>query len=129
MTWKESFAIGIPEIDNQHKELFERIDNLYAACAQGKGTSEVLETLNFLENYTIEHFADEEKLQLRIQYPKYQQHRGYHTGFINQVASLKKEMLDSGVTILMVIHINNIVSKWLINHIMTVDKELKSYIK
>lgn len=128
MTWKENFAIGIPEIDRQHKQLCDKIDELFAACSQGKGTDECLKTINFLESYTIRHFADEEKLQQKINYPKFQQHKALHTAFAKQVATLKKDATEKGLTIPAVININNIISSWLINHIMKEDKQLQAFV-
>ncbi len=129
MTWKDYFSVGIPEIDRQHKQLCDKIDELYDACSHGKGAEEALKVLDFLESYTIKHFSEEEKIQQAIQYPKYQQHKALHTDFIGQIAKLKQEMTASGATIPMVIHINQVISDWLINHIMKVDKELKNYVK
>lgn len=128
VTWRENLAIGIPEIDQQHKELCDKIDSLYDACSRGKGADEAIKILEFLESYTIRHFADEEKLQLKLQYPKYQQHKKMHADFVKQIAGLKKEMLASGATVPMVININHTISDWLVKHIMQVDAELKKYI-
>jgi hemerythrin len=128
MTWKESLSIGIPEIDKQHKELCDKIDSLYDACSHGKGAAEAVKILDFLESYTTRHFADEEKIQLKIQYPKYQQHKKLHADFIKEIARLKKEMLASGATIAMVVNINQTISDWLVNHILRVDSELKKYV-
>ncbi len=96
MTWKDSFLIGFPEIDKQHKELCEKIDDLYDACSRGKGADEVLKTLDFLESYTIRHFAEEEKLQREIHYPKFPQHKELHANFVGKIAQMKKEMISSG---------------------------------
>lgn len=39
--WTDELATGVNKIDNQHKELFKRINNLLDACNQGKGKDEV----------------------------------------------------------------------------------------
>jgi hemerythrin len=127
MTWNNNLSIGIPEIDRQHKELCDQIDKLFEACQQRKGAEEVKNVLTFLESYTVKHFAEEERLQQKINYPKYQQHKPKHTDFINQVTKLKKEVLDSGVTIAVVIKVNQAISDWLIHHIKEVDSDLKNY--
>lgn len=129
MMWKDSFSIGIPEIDRQHKELCDKIDDLYEACSQKKGAGEAVKMLDFLASYTVKHFADEEKLQLEINYPKYEQHKKMHDDFIDQVTKLKQEITDSGATIPMVIKTNRTISDWLVKHIIGVDKELKNYTK
>jgi hemerythrin len=128
MTWKESFAIGIPTIDKQHKELCDQVDNLFDACNRGKGAEEVKKILDFLASYTVRHFADEEAFQLKIKYPKYQQHKLKHTEFLGQVTKLKKEATENGVNIAMVIKINQTISNWLIDHIKATDSDLKNYI-
>ena len=127
MTWKDSFAIGVPQIDRQHRELCDHVDKLFDACTKGKGADEVSKILTFLADYTVRHFADEEAYQLRIKYPKYQQHKAKHTDFLSQVTKLKKEATDKGVNISMVIKINQIISDWLVEHIKNTDSDLKNY--
>lgn len=127
MTWRDSFALGIPQIDKQHKELCDQIDKLFEAGSKGKGADEVLKTLSFLESYTIKHFADEEKLQLQIKYPNFQQHKAKHTEFINKIAKMKKEATTSGVNITMVISLNQMISTWLIEHIKAADADYAKY--
>jgi hemerythrin-like metal-binding domain len=129
MTWKDSFAIGVPEIDRQHKALCDKIDDLFAACSGGKGGNEVVKTLDFLTEYTIKHFADEEKLQQKVGYPGFSRHKALHNDFTAQVLKLKKELAASGHSVPMVINVNNVISTWLINHIMKEDKQLKEYMK
>lgn len=129
MTWRESLCIGIPEIDKQHKQLCDSVDALFEACTNSKGADEVLKMLNFLENYTTKHFFEEEKLQIKIGYPKYKEHKSMHDDFINQITAAKKDILASGVTIPMVLKVNRIISSWLTNHIMKTDMDLKNYIK
>ena len=35
--WRESLAIGVEEIDSQHRELVEQFGRLLVACEQGRG--------------------------------------------------------------------------------------------
>jgi len=56
--WTQNLSIGVAEIDNQHKELFKRINNLLDAISQGKGKQELFAVLEFLEDYSKFHFAD-----------------------------------------------------------------------
>lgn len=128
MTWKDTFKIGIPEIDRQHKQLCDQIDSLFAACAQGKGTEEALKTLTFLETYALRHFADEELQQQKLKYPKYQQHKALHSEFVGKLTKMKKDMLANGATLATVIQINQVISDWLVNHILKVDAELRDFV-
>lgn len=69
--WKESLAIGVEEIDNQHRELVRQFSRLLSACEEGKGEQEAREVLEFLEGYVRRHFSDEEALQRLHRYPAY----------------------------------------------------------
>lgn len=128
MTWKDNFSIGIPQIDEQHRGLCDQIDKLFDACTRGKGNDEVLQTLDFLVDYTFRHFADEEAFQLKIKYPKYQQHKLKHIEFLKQVTKYKKEATERGVNVGIVIKTNQMISNWLIDHIRETDGDLKNYI-
>lgn len=66
LNWDNNLATGIVNIDNQHKELFDRINKLLIAMKEGKGKDEVIGTLNFLEDYVIKHFTEEEEIQKKI---------------------------------------------------------------
>ncbi|SHH85081.1 hemerythrin [Sporobacter termitidis DSM 10068] len=129
MTWRDSFALGIPQIDKQHRELCDQIDKLFEAGSRGKGADEVMNVLSFLESYTIRHFADEEQLQLQIKYPQYQQHKAKHAEFVAKIAKMKKEATEKGVNVALVISLNQMISNWLIEHIKSVDADYAKYYK
>ncbi len=128
-TWNDSFKIGVALIDEQHKALFDAMDDLYAACSVGKGRQEVVKTVEFLENYVVKHFSDEEQLQKSSGYPKYAAHKKIHDDFILQVRNLKKDIAEHGPTVVSVAKMNTMLSGWLLNHIKNVDTELAQYVK
>lgn len=128
-TWDDSFKIGVELIDRQHKALFDAMDALYAACSVGKGRQEVVKTAEFLENYVVKHFSDEEVLQQKSGYPKYRAHKKIHDDFIAQVRTLKNDIAEHGPTIVSVAKMNTMLSGWLLNHIKNVDTELAQYVK
>lgn len=60
ITWDDSMTTGVPEIDAQHKELFEKMNEFAEALACGKGRAETGEMLDFLQFYAQWHFQREE---------------------------------------------------------------------
>ena len=38
--WSNSLATGVTEIDDQHREIFNRVNRLSEACSEGKGKEE-----------------------------------------------------------------------------------------
>lgn len=127
--WKDSLKIGVSLIDSEHKELCDRIDQLFAACSQGKGRDEIIKTVDFLESYTIKHFSDEEKLQRSSAYPKVAEHKAMHEYFTKKIAEMKKDIAEHGASIAVVSQTNYFLMDWLLNHIKKMDTELANYIK
>jgi hemerythrin len=127
--WSDDLATGVTEIDDQHKEIFSRFDRLFAACSEGRGKEEVLKLIVFLEEYIKEHFAAEEKLQIRHAYPDYASHKSQHTRFVAEVARLTAAFKDEGATLPLVIMTNKTLSSWLVQHISKTDMEFASYLR
>ncbi|SDN62569.1 bacteriohemerythrin [Acetanaerobacterium elongatum] len=127
-SWNDSLKIGVPHIDEQHKALFAAMEALYAACSAGKGRAEVIKTIDFLEDYTVKHFTEEQEIQKKSGYPKCVEHKKLHDDFIVQVKAIKKDIADNGATILSVSKLNSLLSGWLINHIKYVDTEIAQYV-
>lgn len=129
ITWNNNLLTGVEMIDNQHKELFSRFDTLLTACNQGKGKEEVMRLLQFLDDYIKEHFDAEEKLQLKHSYPQYAEHKAQHVTFVADVDHLKKQFLNEGATLPLVIQTNQALVSWLIKHISNVDVAFARYLK
>ena len=127
--WKESLIIGVPQIDTQHRKLVETIDLLMQACMQGKGQSEIETTLNFTLKYTLDHFRDEESLQLKYAYPGYKEHKKIHEDFTKDVIVLAEEFKKSGPSVALTAKINQSLLNWVINHICTEDKKVGEHIQ
>jgi len=129
IAWSNDLATGVSAIDNQHREIFARADKLSEACSAGRGKEEVLNLLLFLEDYVKEHFAAEEKLQIRHGYPDYAAHKSLHTRFIADIGRLTSSCRMEGATLSLVILANKTLTAWLVQHINKVDMEFASYLK
>jgi len=129
LEWKPDLATGFVDIDNQHKELFKRINDLVNAMKQGKGKDEVGKVLKFLEDYTIHHFSNEENYMKKYQYPEYEGHKAQHTGLINDLQKMKEQFEKEGPSSMMAIDIQKELGDWLMIHIAKIDKELGAFLK
>jgi hemerythrin len=130
ISWRDDLSIGVELIDSQHKELLARFDMLLTACRQGKGSEELLHLLNFLDEYVVSHFGDEEVLQRQSGFPGYDDHHREHVAFIGRVAELKERMRSDGsVQIDHVLDTNKLLLDWLIRHISVRDREVGRHLK
>jgi hemerythrin len=127
--WDGSLATGQKMIDEQHQELFKAINELLETCEKNKGKEELKKSLDFLNNYTIKHFFDEETLQKKYNYPDYPNHQKYHEAFKETVRKLSHQMILSGATDALVLEVQKQIGGWLVNHIQVEDKKVAAHIK
>jgi len=127
--WSDDLDTGIKAIDEQHKELFRRINSLLAACQEDKARDAVDDVLKFLEDYIVIHFIAEENIQLHYSYPGYPLHKAMHESFIMDIEGLKKQFDEEGSSASMIERTNKVAIEWLLNHIKRMDKELADYLR
>ena len=127
--WSASLETGIEEVDRQHRELFDRVNKLLSAFAQGRGREEIGRMLDFLGNYVVEHFAAEERIMLEHNYPGYPFHKAEHVRLTEELTHLKEKAALEGPSVGLQIRINRTLIQWLVNHVMTVDKGMADFIK
>lgn len=127
--WTDELATGVREIDEQHKEMFRKINELLDACHQGRGHETVGEVLDFLDSYSRKHFQLEEQYMLDYGYPEYQQHKAHHREFISNVAEVKRRFQAEGPGVHIVVITNRVLAGWLNSHIRKVDKGLGQYLR
>jgi hemerythrin len=125
MLWSKSLETGIGKIDEQHKELFRRIDILMDQSNKDR----IKETIEFLGSYIVTHFNDEQKMHIESKYPKATIHKGYHDGYVISFRQLKEQNLKEGHTLATSQAINKNVIGWLKEHIMVHDREFATYYK
>ena len=127
--WREHLAVGVKQIDEQHKELFRRFSVLMDAINQGTGAAQVLKVLNFLDDYTVTHFRNEEKIMVEHRYPHLALHQEEHGQFCRDLEKLKCRISTEGFTQQNVLLTSRTLLRWLIQHICTIDKALADHLK
>lgn len=129
ISWYPALAVGVDEVDEQHKEIFRRVDALTQALMARRG-AEVLEPMfDFLGEYVVEHFGAEESLMRLHRYPQRAEHEGEHRRFVEDYRALRAEYARDGATGFLLVKLNNRVGLWLTNHISRTDKELGRFLE
>lgn len=118
--WREEYNIGIPDIDKQHKSIVSLINEIYHSMHQTNRKGDyVLEVLEKLDNYVVEHFSYEEKLFKAAKYPGYQEHRKQHQVFAENIKELHEEFGSSFVNLRLLMQF---LTGWLVEHIGESDR-------
>ncbi len=118
--WDSSLSVGIAEIDQQHQMMISMINELNNGIAQAKSREELGKTLDGLASYAANHFAAEETLFSKYDFPWAPTHKADHALF-NLKATTYKNDLKAG-KIEAASEAVKFMSSWLKPHIQTKDK-------
>lgn len=127
-TWSEDLATGVADIDSQHKELIAKVNELLAACNEGRDRDEIGKYLDFLCEYIAFHFAAEEREMTGRQYPGLAAHEAQHEQFKTQVNDLFQQFAKHGASVQVVLMTIHASGTWLVNHIQQTDKEMARFL-
>ncbi len=127
MTWNDSFSVGIPSIDRQHQVIINTINELHDLIHDG-GTNGVLASiLRGLASYTRVHFAYEEMLFKRHDYPSTADHRASHERLLRKVLMYKDRFNGGEKNIAP--ELLEFLKEWLYHHIMEDDMAYSAHLR
>ncbi len=126
---------GFAHIDRQHRELFKGINGLILFLKESspkqdhENTGKVLEMLNFLGEYTQQHFQDEEIIFEEYDHPmkdvNKEEHRLFLEKYVQYQEKLQAKMDQERLTRGVLIQIHIFLQSWLVKHILKVDISLR----
>ncbi len=129
ISWRETYNIGVDEVDQQHQELVVKLNEFLDACIQQKGKEKIMETLAFLRDYTVEHFRSEEEIMLKYNYPEYAEHKKDHDEFVASVLELEASIQTQGATVVTTLKLNRTLTDWLLSHISKSDMKIGQFLR
>lgn len=129
ISWRETYNIGVDEVDQQHQELVVKLNEFLDACMQQKGKDKIMETLAFLRDYTVEHFRSEEEIMLKYNYPEYAEHKKDHDDFVASVLELEASIQNQGATVVTTLKLNRTLTDWLLSHISKSDMKIGQFLR
>ena len=125
ITWSAQYVTGVTQIDKQHETIINQFNELSDKMRMGKGKEEVGKAIEFLDEYTKKHFADEEKFMDQTQCGLIEINKQQHAVFIKKIADFKKRYEENPDDATLVLNVHSDLSDWFINHIMKIDLKLK----
>ncbi len=132
MIWKEKYRIGVPAIDAQHEELFRRVTVFVEALRSGGSWEQkmpvVNDTLAFMKEYVITHFADEEAYQKSVGYPGFAEHKKVHEDMVAYVGQVAEAYVQAGCPETLMQQFAGKLLAWLINHVAASDQKIGDYV-
>ncbi len=127
ITWSNDLSVNIKEFDDEHKKLIGMINDLHSAMGSGKGKEAIGPVLGKLVDYTKTHFAAEEQILRKYDYPGYVSHKSLHDDLTKQVVDLQNKFQEG--KLLVTVQVMNFLRDWLSNHILNIDKKYGPYLQ
>ncbi|MFZ0931029.1 MAG: bacteriohemerythrin [Syntrophobacteraceae bacterium] len=125
--WKDSFKVGICELDVQHRGLLDLINKI-GDLADGHGTveSSAFGALNAMIRYADNHFRTEEGYLEKHCFPEYRQHKKEHEAFVETVFSMAQELeKENGLSLGAIIFY---LDDWYGDHVLGIDQGYKQFL-
>jgi hemerythrin len=127
LQWSSALSLGVPDLDAQHRELFERVDRLLDAMLHGD-RAEAPQLAAFLREHVVLHFAAEEQLMEDLCYREAARHAAEHQAFAASMIELDASFRTRGATAELVLRLEQEVVAWLRDHVYVADVALGRYI-
>jgi hemerythrin len=126
LVWDAKYMLGIAEVDRQHQKLFALVNELNAAIQDGQGDHVAAKVLVQVLDYTVHHFAYEDKLFRQYGYSDQAVHRAEHGRLADQTKALMRavEARQTDVSVATL----KFLSGWLSEHILDSDRDYAKFL-
>ena len=126
--WEDGMKTGDPNLDFQHKYLFETFNKLADAISSGQEEEAINTILNRLKFYAEWHFEKEEDCMQQHKCPAAETNKKAHAIFLDLFTMYYEDYKEAGGSIELATKIHDTLSNWLLNHVAGVDARLYPYI-
>jgi hemerythrin-like metal-binding protein len=125
--WNDSYKTGNGTVDQEHRMLFALVNEFHDAVVSGRGKDVLLPTLTRLADYTVNHFAHEERLMLSARYPGYPAHKKAH----DELTTKAKQIIVDyrGGKLVLTMTLSRFLADWIANHINTADMAMITWVQ
>lgn len=127
--WKERYSLKIPEIDAQHKRLFEIGEHAYELASLNDDYDhfdEIRTIINELLEYTQYHFKYEEEFMSTFNYPDINDQITSHNFYVNKIKGITDSQIDDDQH-KAVLDILDFLAEWISSHILISDRKYADY--
>ena len=133
LIWSEKYSTGVEAIDRQHRLLFDHINRLEEILSTPQPTAAEIEftdtLVQFVESYAETHFKFEESCMERYRCPAHARNQAAHAQFLEFVAGFTRNFPTDGDRMTALHGLHQFLSRWLTDHILQTDTELRDCIK
>ena len=128
--WNSAMTTGASDIDEQHRELINKFNELVEIEASRADRKTIAGILDFLQHYAEWHFNTEEQIMDQYQFHLAEENKKAHNEYRVKFGKLYEQWQNTTGSDTAVLHDTIVeLTRWIVNHILTVDNELHRYMK
>jgi hemerythrin len=128
LEWRDSYSVGVPAIDHEHRELIALLNAIIDALEAGGETEPILDVLGEVNARISAHFALEEQIMRERRYDQYAQHKTDHERLLDDIREImdafadgsyvdRRDALAAGLR------------EWFVAHSKTMDARLHKHLR
>ena len=123
LEWKDRYALGIPDVDYEHRALIALINTLHERLEAGEPATSISAFFGDLYAEIAAHFALEERIMRERGYPSYEPHKADHERLLDQIRDIMDDY-ESGHDRAYRLRLGPQLDRWFTRHFQTMDAAL-----
>lgn len=124
LKWLDSYNIGNAIIDEQHRGIISLINSLFYAIENRFSKAVLAPIWNMMDDYAMIHFATEERILERAEYPRIEEHKKIHGGLMTRMQTVRNESIHEQDPDIALIFLRT----WWTNHICEEDRKYSKWV-
>lgn len=124
--WSDKYSVGVRELDEQHRQLFDLLGMLRQAILRGDDVDSLALILQGFIDYAVGHCTHEEHLLRRHGYADIEAHRMEHSHLLHMLSEFREDLRDGHNDLAERLH--QFVMHWLESHVSHTDKRYSEFL-
>jgi hemerythrin len=122
------YSLGVPELDKQHKELANQLNDTIKHCTGKKADEKIFYDKNMKKSidFLKTHFEAEEKILRKTKYDYFNKHKSAHKEIVTTLKKMDGDIEKNRVE-LDLFYVTAFIKETVMRHIKTFDLSAKKY--
>jgi diguanylate cyclase (GGDEF)-like protein/hemerythrin-like metal-binding protein len=125
--WRSTYASGNTEIDAQHEQLFQQVNEVLTTLTEGRAGDVIHALIDRLMRNVVVHFEHEETLLTAIGYPQTAEHAAQHRALLSRAVDLISQQRNGDLRIGELL--DYLAQDLLAKHLLGADRRYYAYLK
>jgi hemerythrin-like metal-binding protein len=125
--WKNEYATGIREIDEQHREYLDMVNTINVAAKEKHDHEKIAVLVDEIFVHMAKHFSTEEEYFDKFNYYHSKDHKRDHRKLLAESLNFKYRFQEEGTKVIP--EFMNFLEEWMLKHMNVYDKKYKGHIR